>query len=66
MIELSIVAKDSETKFIDSEVCYDPITLSRDDPKLGRLVEQTRLKFMSAKGCPPEEIDICVKAKMIW
>ena len=63
MIELTIKILDEDLSITERFVHYDsPIVLSRDDPTLQKMVNDTMAKFNGTLQNP----DIIVKTKMTW
>jgi len=58
-VEVAITLKDVDHSFTTHHLCYDPITMSVDDPIIRGYVDRAIKEFPGQK---PE--DIVIKAKM--
>ena len=58
--EVRIKISNPEQKYTKKELCYEPITLSKEDPGLLAMFEQALKEF---KG-PVEEVSVVLS--MVW
>lgn len=63
MIELKVKVRDEHTSLTDFHVLYTPVTLTRDDPTLQKLVADSLAKFKSESTESP---DIRITCKLVW
>lgn len=64
MIEYSVIIKDTNTRLVDKDTSYEPITLDKDDPELKRIVDAALLKFPIDMNTV-DKVDIIFKATMV-
>jgi hypothetical protein len=67
MNELTICVKTADVKMIEKYLVYDGITLSYEDVKLKKMIQDCLNKFKSACDINEiEEPEVIIKATMIW
>lgn len=62
MIELAITIKDDEHRYTHKELCYDPLTLDRDNQYLKDLVAKAETNLKADLHDP----EITIKTTMVW